>query len=161
MKIIKVNGHVLEMYDSVQELPVTRFQHYNLNLLIDAGIGSDITGFDNRLNTAIRLMKNDPEAAAVELQNLSQNVRFIMSKTSPELNSFVAMIHKINGRPLNDDDMTEEGIRAIIKDLGRKRVSNSVVKNFLNYVKKKSTLNLNFSSLRLGTVRKRNNSIRN
>lgn len=134
---LKFNGHILEMYDSIQELPITRFQSYNLNLLIDGGIGSDLDSFDRHINSIRQLVVRDPNAAQTELTNLQQNVRFIMSKTNPKLNSFVVMIRKIDGRDISDDDLTEDGIQAIIEELGKKKLSFFSVKGFLNTIKKK------------------------
>ena len=62
MNKIEFNGHKLEMFDSIQELPIFRFQLYNLNLMLDAGIGSDINDFDSRCNNVRRLMIKDQEA---------------------------------------------------------------------------------------------------
>jgi len=134
---VKWKGHTLEMYDSIQELPITRYQMYNLNVLIDSGIGSDLAGTDTRCNNIRRLMTTDKEQADQEITNLQQNIRFIMSKTSPELNSFAVMIKKIDGRKVNDSDLTDEGIKDIIEELGRKRLLMSVVRDFLFATKKK------------------------
>ena len=58
-----------------------------------------------------------------------------MSNTSPEMNSFVVMIHKLNGRELTD--MTDQGVKDIIAELGSKRLAIGVIKDFLVSVKKK------------------------
>lgn len=134
---VKFNGHVIEMYDSIQELPITRFQMYNLNLLIDGGIGGDLSAFDGKCNSIRRLMKKDIKLADQEISNLQQNLRFIMSKTSPEMNSFVVMIHKLDGREILDEDLTEEGIKDIILELGQKRLTITKIREFLLGAKKK------------------------
>ena len=46
MKELKLAGHKVRLYDSIEELPICRFHAYNRMLLIDAGIGSDINDFD-------------------------------------------------------------------------------------------------------------------
>lgn len=140
MKKIKFNGHVLLMYDSIQELPVYRFQLYNLNLLLDSGIGSDLTDFDSRCNKVRRLMIDDQESASRELFNLQQGVRLLISKTSPKMRSFVVMIHKIDGFEITDDCLTDEGISDLIKELSKKRLPIKNVFNFLNALKKKIDL---------------------
>lgn len=137
MMTLKFNGHTIEVYDSLQELPITRFQMYNLNLLIDGGIGSDLNAFNQHIHNVSRLMSRDQEAAQRELINLQQNVQFIMSKTSPEMNAFVVMIRKINDREITDDDLTDEGIKKIIADLGKKRLTVLQMKDVLKAIKKK------------------------
>jgi hypothetical protein len=134
---IKFNGHKLTMYDNIQELPVKRFQSYNLNTMIDAGIGSDIEAFDNKCVTIRRLMRTDHAAADRELVNMQTTLRMIMSSTSPKMRSFVVLIKSIDGRKLDDEDMTEDGINAIIKELGEKRLTIDRVKDFLSFIKKK------------------------
>ena len=44
----KIGKHEVEIYDTIEELPMVRFHKYQKLLLIDAGIGSDITAFDQR-----------------------------------------------------------------------------------------------------------------
>lgn len=125
------------MYDSIQNLPITRFQSYNLYLLVDAGVGSDLESFDKKMLNVQRLIKSDPKAASLEISNIQQNVRFIMNKTNPKMNSFVCMIKSIDGKLIDDDDLTDDGIKAIIKSLGKKATTYTRMTNYLNSVKKK------------------------
>ena len=137
MSKIKYNSHTIELYDSIQDLPITRFQKYNLNLMIDAGIGSDVNDFNQRINTISALMTRDVESAHKELVNIQQNLQFIMSQTSPVMNSFVVLIKKIDGREITDDDLTDEGIKSIIEELGRKKFKYMQMSDFLTVIKKK------------------------
>lgn len=137
MKIIEFNGHKLEMFDSIQELNIVRFQKYNMNVMIDAGIGGDLNGFRDRANTVKRLMKSDVEKADKEMDNFVNSVYMIMSGTNPELNSFVVLINKINGRIVSNDDLSEDGIKELQKELGQKGLKMDLVRIFLNWVKKK------------------------
>ena len=59
MKEIKFNGHFLEMYDSIEELPIGQFQEYNRYILIDAGIGSNLDDSTSHIMTAARYIKNE------------------------------------------------------------------------------------------------------
>jgi len=140
MTKLQFNGHVLDVHDSIQELPITRFQLYNLNMLIDSGIGSDLSATNNHINKALRLIGSDTDSARTELINLQQNLQFMISKTSPEMNSFVVLIDKINGRKIVEEDLTEEGIKEIIAELGRKRFSYANMKAALTRIKKKLDL---------------------
>jgi len=137
MKTIKFNGHVLKVHDSIQELPITRFQKYNLNVLIDAGIGSDLNSIDTHINKIARSISKDIPEALKELTNFQQNVHFVMSNTSPEMNSFIVLIDELNGRKITEEDLTEEGIKEIIEELGRKRFSYLNMKRTLSRIKKK------------------------
>jgi len=137
MKEYKFNGHKLEVYDSIEELPITRFQMYNLNLLIDGGVGSDLSDFDRHISNAKKLVTRDPDSALKELTNLQMNVHFVMGKTSPEMNSFAVMIYKLDGRLIEDEDLSEEGTKKIIAELGRKRLTIHKMKDIMKAVKKK------------------------
>lgn len=138
MKKAKFNGHVLELYDSIQELPVTRFQMYNLNTMLDAGIGSDLSAYDQHVNRSVQYINaGQKESAITELRNKQQSVHFIMSNTSPEYNSFCAMIYKIDGREILDEDLTESGVQEIMKELGRKKFSIFDLRRIMKYIKKK------------------------
>lgn len=137
MKTITFNGHTLEMYDSIQEVKINRFQAYNLNVMLDAGIGSDLNDVNTRINNLAQLISKKPEAAVAELNNLQQLIYFIMRNTSPAMNSFAVMIHTIDGREVRDEDLSAEGIAKILQDLNRKRMTARVVLEFLSGVKKK------------------------
>ena len=52
MNIGKVNKHTVEIYDSIDELPIQRFQKYNKFLLIDSGVGSDLQDVLNHIDRA-------------------------------------------------------------------------------------------------------------
>ena len=125
------------MYDSIEDLPCTRFQIYNFNVMLDSGIGGDIQAFDDRCNNIRRLIQKDIAQADKEILNLQQNLRFIMSNTNPTMRSFVAMIHKINGQHLTESDLTEAGIDKIIDRLGKRRLPMRKVFSFLLDLKKK------------------------
>lgn len=147
MKTVKHNFLTLEMYDSIEELPITRFQLFNKYLMIDSGIGSNISDVDNHINKISKLMQVDVTKANVELINMRQNIVMMMNNVSPELNSFVVMIKSINGEDTTDNDMTEEGVQKIIKALGKRKVNIGFVQKILSAIKKKLILNLNSFSL--------------
>ena len=46
MRKIVLAKHKVELYDSIDELPIVRFHKYNKMLLIDAGVGSDLSDWD-------------------------------------------------------------------------------------------------------------------
>lgn len=137
MRKIEFNGNELVMYDSIQDLVVGRYQKYNLNVMIDAGIGSDLNSFRERGESVKRLMVDDVDKARKEMDNFMNSVYLIMSETSPEMNSFVVLIHSINGRIINDEDLSEAGVKDLIELLNKKRLRINVVRGFMNLFKKK------------------------
>ena len=54
MKTVQIKGMNVEIYDSIEDLPILRFHKYNKMLLVDAGVGSDLADFDRHIEKAIR-----------------------------------------------------------------------------------------------------------
>lgn len=117
MKTVKLGGHDVVLYNSIDELPMERFHRYNKMLLVDAGVGSDISDFDTHIERVVRyIRKGDNENGAKELDNLRQNVYLIMSEQSVHDMSFACLVRSIDGEPC--DDISEDGLTAILKCLG-------------------------------------------
>lgn len=116
MVTAKIGKHTVEMYDAIEELPIIRFHKYQKLLLIDSGIGSDISGFDQHVEKARRFcMAKKPEQALQELANLRQCVYMIQNEISPKHLSLAALITKIDGREYND--LSDDGLAKIIATL--------------------------------------------
>lgn len=117
MKEVKLNGHDVRVYDSIDDLPMVRFHRYNRMLLVDAGIGSDISDFDNHVERVVRyIRKGDNDNAAKELDNLRQNVYMIMQGQSVRDLSFACLVESIDG--VRCDDLSPEGLQKVLHMLG-------------------------------------------
>ena len=98
MKTVKIGKHTVELYDTIEELPVTRFHKYQKCLLVDCGIGSTIEDFDKHIEKARRfLMLNDPANAQKELENLRQCVFMVQTALSPQHLAFACLVVSIDG----------------------------------------------------------------
>jgi hypothetical protein len=98
MKKVKIGKYQVELHDSIDELSMSRFHKYNKMLLIDAGIGSDLSDFDARIEKArVYCTTKAPELALMELDNLRQTVYFIQSELSPKHLAFCILIKSIDG----------------------------------------------------------------
>ena len=103
MKNVQIKGMNVELYDSIEDLPIMRFHKYNKMLLVDAGIGSDLSDFDRHIEKVIRYLNSPtPNMATVELENMRQNIYFIQSEVSPRHLAFAVLVKSINGKPRND-----------------------------------------------------------
>ena len=117
MREVELNGHKVRLYDSIDVLPITRFHVYNRMLLVDAGIGSDISDLDNHLERAVRYIKGgDRDNAAKELENLRQNVYMVITGQNVRHLSFACLVESIDGEPC--DDLSQEGLTKIVEMLG-------------------------------------------
>lgn len=117
MKDLTLNGHQVRIYDSIDELPIVRFHRYNRMLLVDAGIGSDISDFDGHIERVVRyIRKGENENAAKELDNMRQNVYMIMTGQSVNDLSFACLVESIDGEQC--DDISPEGLAKVVEMLG-------------------------------------------
>jgi|VirMetMinimDraft_7_1064189.scaffolds.fasta_scaffold01375_8 hypothetical protein len=150
MKEVKHKGHTLVMYDSIDDLPIRRFQALNLNLALDAGIGSDQEAV-TRHSAMIRkfIQAGQTEEALVQLNNYEQCLTFIVQGINPKLFSFVCLLHKLDGKLITD--LTEEGIK---QTLDKMDIANhSFITNLMLEAKKKlyQELEICFPKLSKGT----------
>lgn len=133
MRTIQLGKHSLEIYDSIDALPVARFHKYNKMLLVDAGVGSDLADFDSHIERAIRFCRSKPELAATELENLRQTVYFIQSELSPKHLAFCVLIKSIDG--VECEDISDESLKKLLDKISD--VENSKLTATLEAVKKK------------------------
>lgn len=139
MKDLLINGKIVKVYDSIDEMPIVNFQKYNKYLLIDSGIGSDIDDIDSHIVKIAKFIKsNDNKNALQELQNMRQNIYMINSEISPKYLAFAALIHSVDGKELND--LSDDNLKKILIDL--KTIKHSSLIDFLAWLKKKVTTEL-------------------
>lgn len=110
MKTVRIGKHKVTYYDAISELPISRFHVYNKMLLVDSGVGSDITDFDSHVERVIAfLKKKDNDNAMKELQNLRQNIYLIQQSLSPKHMAFAALVKEIDGKPY--DNISDDGLK--------------------------------------------------
>ena len=137
MKEIKYKGNRIKLFDSIEDLTSKRFHVYNLNFLIDMGIGGDIQAFYRRLGVISQKIGRDDEGAKQEVRNMSATIENIIQNTSPKMRCFCALVAEINGRKVTNKDLTESGIDVMIEELNNTGILYGVVSNFVDAVKKK------------------------
>ena len=116
MVTTKIGKHVVEMYDTIDELPIVRFNKYQKLLLIDAGIGSDITGFDQRMEKVRRyLLEGKTDKAGQEIENVRQCFFFIQESINPQNMSLAALITKVDGQECSD--ISDDGLKRTLEKL--------------------------------------------
>lgn len=112
MKKTKIGNHTVEYYDSIEELPITRFQKFNKLLMIDAGVGSSITDLDTHLHRMSKYVeKGQTDKYILEVANLRQNFFLIMNEVTPKYRAFAALIKSIDGEETSD--ISDNGLEQI------------------------------------------------
>lgn len=129
-----LDGKTVVLYDEIEALPMYRFHKFNKALLIDAGIGSDLSDFDKHIEKTMRYVKSKtPELASIELDNMRQNVFFVQQNISPKFLAFAALVKSIDGVECND--LSDDGLQKIV-DMFRNVPCNDLTAQF-EAVKKK------------------------
>ena len=116
MKVININELKVEMYDGdISELPAARFQAFSKYVLLDAKIGGELSDIDFHIERILLFMESDKPKARIELQNLRQNLYFVMEGINPKMLAFATLVHKIDGK--EQTDLTDSGIRRVWEQL--------------------------------------------
>ncbi len=133
---IHLHGNYLEMYDSIDELPFSRFQEYNRAILLDSGLGADLEAIVRHITQARKYnAAGKVEQADQALINMQQAISFTLEKVSPEAMAFVALIHRMNGKEV--ENLSHDSVKKITDELSRRGLTVGKVRGFLAYVKKK------------------------
>ena len=134
MKKMTLGMHKVVMYDSIEELPIVRFQKYNKMLLLDAGLGSDVSALDGHLARVSEYIKaNDLANAAAEIDNLRQTLFNVQNGLTPHFMSLIPLMAEVDGEPLTD--LSDENIQAVYDRL--KDVTMKAYEGAASEVKKK------------------------
>lgn len=116
MRTTKLGKHDVVMYDSIDEIPIRRFHRFNKMMLVDSGIGSDLTDVDKHLERLkVYMADNKTDLALREIDNLRTNIFFIMQHLCPRHLAFAALVKSIDGEDC--DDISDDGLLATMKRL--------------------------------------------
>ena len=95
--IYEYGKHEIELYDSIQNIPILRFQKLNKYTMIDLEIGNDFNDYNKRLNKTLAFLAKNMVAEAIqELKNQQQTVFNAFNEQSPKGKSFAVLIHRID-----------------------------------------------------------------
>ena len=131
---MNLGSHKVVMYDSIEELPIVRFQKYNKMLMLDAGLGSDVTALDGHLARVSEYIKaGDLTNAAGEIDNLRQTLFNVQNGLTPHFMSLIPLMAEVDGEPLTD--LSDENIQAVYDRL--KDVTMKAYEGAASEVKKK------------------------
>ena len=134
MKKMKLGEHSVVMYDSIEELPIVRFQKYNKMLMLDAGLGSDLTALDAHLARVGEFIKaGETDNAAREIDNLRQTLFNVQNGLTPHFMSLIPLMAEVDGEPLTD--LSDENIQRVYDQL--KDVTMKAYEGAASEVKKK------------------------
>lgn len=136
MRVLDVNGHKVEIYDTAEKMTMKRYQRFNKFLMIDNEVGNDFADFNQRLAKAIAYLKKGMQSEGVaELENWRQMVYNAFTEYSPKGMALALLVHKIDGEVY--DDMTASGLQNILNRLEEIGFTEEGATNTVADVKKK------------------------
>lgn len=121
MRTDKIAGLSVQYYDSIDELPVIRFQKWNKLMIVESGVGSTLNDVNSHIKRIKGYMKSDQLNAQKELDNLRQNLILIVNGISPKHLAFAALVKSINGKPVTD--LSDEGLKAVTARLNPENIN--------------------------------------
>jgi hypothetical protein len=121
METIKVNGHIMQVYSSIKELPIRLTQEFRSYVLQDLGIGSSISDIDDHLEKLFLFaQRNQPEDVMNEAKNLRYNLFNMITQADLKSRSFACLIQSIDNvifkttddahKMLIETDMSSEAV---------------------------------------------------
>lgn len=134
MKTVLINKKVIQVYDSIDEMPIVNFQKYNKYLLIDSGIGSDVDDIDAHITLVAKYINSGNNKKALqELQNMRQNMYMVNSQISPKYLAFAALIYSVDG--VKVENLSDDNLKHVLESI--KEIKHSTVTKLLLWLKKK------------------------
>lgn len=89
--------HEIEIFDSIQNLPILRFQKFNKYQMQSVEIGNSFEDYDNRTLKIIQFLKKDMKSDAIkELENRRQSYWNAMNEFTPKGKSFAVLVKRID-----------------------------------------------------------------
>lgn len=141
MRDININGHLIELYDSIEDMPITRYNSFNRYSIIDSGLGNTFADVDQKITETIGLLNSDQKEKAVQsLLNMRNTYYFMFENIDPKCNSFLCMIKSIDGVP--NDDISENGLLKAKDRLLKTKISRQMIITLLGEIKKKLMMSL-------------------
>lgn len=114
--IYKFKGHEIEIYDTIQKLPILRFQKLNKYQIKASEVGNTFLDYDKRMEKALSfLRKNMVEDAIKELDNQRLTVYNAFNEISPTAYSFAVLVKRID--KVEYIEFAPDDLDAILKHL--------------------------------------------
>lgn len=133
MKELKVNRHKVQMYDSIDEMPICRYHKFTQLMVLNSGLGSTMGDIENKLRELMKYIQTDKAKAQKELENLYQCITIINRGVNLPSQAMASLVYSIDGERC--DDLTSEGLARTAKKLEQMKQGDLI--DILQGVKKK------------------------
>ena len=134
-------------YESIKELPATRYTELQKMIAYDTHVGSNFDDVINHLKKLLGFVATKKhDELSKEATNLHNNYFFLMGGFNFKSMTFACMVKEINGYPVEITD--EDSIKEISERIG-KVLSQQQVEQTTREVKKNSAENLQATSQKI------------
>ena len=146
MNTCTIGGHKVELYGSIDEMPMANYHKFNKFLMFESGLAPDANGVIGHLSKMNELLAAEEyDKLKSELQSTYQSIYFVMEELSPVSMAFACMVYSIDGERVLD--LSDDCLKLLSYKLNRERAK--VLKAKVEELKKKLTLSLKPTSPRL------------
>ena len=114
-----ISGHKVVFYDGIEELPIIQFHRYSKYVLIDSNIGDNIADIDRHITKIVNFL-GDPRKAYTELNNLRQNMYFVVEGQDIHHKSTLCLVKSIDGKDW--EDFSDSGLEELYNMLNKASV---------------------------------------
>lgn len=129
-------GNKILIYSSAKELPITRYNELQKQLLLISGIGSSVEDANARyVKMLAYLAENKVEDAKLELINSRATFLSIMGGINYNTKAFACFVKSIDG--VDCDDITEDGLHRTMQLIEKTGLSQDESEQSVNELKKK------------------------
>lgn len=130
--------HTIVFYDTIETLPIKRYQLLQKYSLIDGGIGSDIKDVIKHFSKMDQFIEvGDLEAISVERENILMNFNFILDEQSTITYILACMVKSYDGEQV---DLSDDNIDELVDKLTCLDISHSELSKVVD-AQKKSLIN--------------------
>lgn len=138
--IYRHGKHEIEIFDSVHNLPVLRFQRFNKYMMQAVDIGNTFEDYERRTQKALQFLQKDMKPEALqELENRRQTVYNAFNDFTPKGKAFAILVKRIDG--YNYTGYSPNDLDRVLEHLDRIGLGMDVTIEKLSEVKKKSKRN--------------------
>jgi hypothetical protein len=115
MREEKIGKHKVVFHDDIEQMSINQFNKVNKYWMLSDSLGSDFADIDKMHLSRLMLVAGDKDKTVKEINNLRILVNNIITEVSLEQLAFVALIHSIDGRVV--EDYSEDNLKRLMREL--------------------------------------------
>ena len=101
--LYKFKEHQIELYSSIEKMPILRFQKFNKYIMKSSDVGNEHKDFTNKISKITQYILKGMESSALqELENLNMIVFNSMNEISPKSKAFAVLVKRIDDKEYLD-----------------------------------------------------------